>query len=315
MKIPNDSQYNFLDESIQIDEKQEKQLLSQFLTYFNQKEKENPVEELVINILNKLFENNKFHLQFINRDDPKEKDISKAYGYYSAYENNIYLIIDKSNFQTRWFGFQTDFSTLNNIKFDIFINTCVHELMHYACTNYYIQFIKIWRSTFRQFIWYVFNNVISYYFSDFVSDDIFANTTPKKFIENLAFKKAYDVYFNSLIINIRFKLSSLSKRYNDVLSTLYSQQPFEYARFFDNALINAIKLQNGTYSNAALKLYNCIHKAYIDLEPNLKNVKMNELFYQEILDFSEIACVLASYYNENINSLGLIEETLRLING
>ena len=313
MKIPSDDTYNFLDESIEINTEQERKLLAQFLDYFNKKEKNNKIEELVINILNKLFENNKFHLQLIDRNDPKEKDISKAYGFYSAYENNIYIIIDKSNFEKKWFGFQIDYNTLNNIKFDIFINTCVHELMHYACTNYYIQFIKIWRSLFRQYVWNVFSNVINYYFSDFVDSNTFTNIAPKKFIENISFKKAYDVYFNSLIINIRFKLSSLSKRYNDVLSTLYSQQPFEYARFFDNVLINAIKLQNGTYSDSAIKLYNCIHKAYIDIEPVLKDIKMNELFYQEILDFSEIACVLASYYNYNINHIGLIENTLNLI--
>ena len=305
--------YYFLNEAVQINPDQEKQLLSQFLDYLDKKEKNNKIEELLVKILNKLYVSNKFHLQLIDRNDPKTQEISKAYGYYSAYENNIYLIIDKSNFNKKWFGFQIDYNILNNIKFDIFIDTCVHELMHYACTNYYIQFIKLWRPTFRQYIWNVFYNIINFYFSDFVDNNIFANTTPKQFMENPAFKKAYDVYFNSLIINIRFKLSSLSKRYNDVLSTLYSQQPFEYARFFDNVLINAIKLQNGTYSDTAIKLYNCIHKAYIDIEPNLKDVRMSELFYQEILDFSEIACVLASYYKYNIDHINLIEETLNLI--
>lgn len=312
MNILNNNYY-FLNESVGISPIQEKQLLSQFLDYLNKKEKNNKIEELLVKVLNKLFENDKFHLQLIDRNDPKIQEISKAYGYYSAYENNIYLIIDKSNFDKKWFGFQINYNVLNNIKFDVFTNTCVHELMHYACTNYYIQFIKLWRATFRQYIWDVFYNIINFYFSDFVDDNIFTNTTPKNFMEDPAFKKAYDVYFNSLIINIRFKLSSLSKRYNDVLSTLYSQQPFEYARFFDNVLINAIKLQNGTYSDTAIKLYNCIHKAYIDIEPNLKDVRMTELFYQEILDFSEIACVLASYYNYNINHINLIEETLSLI--
>ena len=157
------------------------------------------------------------------------------------------------------------------------------------------------------------SNVVKFYFSDFVDPDVFKAVSSAQFIESVPFRKAYDTYYNSLLINIRFRYKSLVKRYNDVLSTLYSKHPFEYARFFDNILINTLKLQNGDFSDVSIALYRCIQKAYIDMEPELASVKMNELFYQEMLDFSEIACVFANHYKHSRKYSKLVLDTLQLI--
>lgn len=313
MKIPNIyRQYKILDESIDLSEEQEKAILQQFLTYLDQKNDKDQIETIIVRILNILFSRNRFRLQLIDRSDPQYNDLSRAYGYYSAYENIIYLIMDKSNFTNE------KYTKLNNRDLTLFIETCIHELIHYTCTNYYLGFIKIWDSIFRQHTYHIFSNVVNLYFNDFIDNDTLVDSndkviTPDSFLKNINFNKAYYSYYNSLLINIRFRYKSLIKRYNDVLSTLYSKQDFIYARFFDNVLINTIKLQNGDFSDTSIKLYRCIQKAYIDMEPKLLNEMNHELFYQELLDFSEIACVFSNHYKVSTKFEKLIAETLKLI--
>ena len=305
--------YVFLNESseITLSKDQEKDLINQFLDYINNKEEKDFVESSLVNILYSLNAKDILNIKVVDRDI--KSDLSSAYGYYSAYENKIYLVVDKSNFNTKWFGLKTDYNNFYKNDLSKFVKTMIHELMHYACSNYYNDYIKIWNSTFKQFIYDVLSNVLRFYFSDFVSTEVFKTISSDAFIKDPNFKRAFDTYYNSLLINIRFRYKSLIKRYNDVLSTLYSKHSFEYARFFDNILINAIKLQSGDFSDVPLKLYRCINKAYIDLESNFSNIKMSELFYQELLDFSEISCVLANYYKYTTKYSKMILDTLELI--
>ena len=299
-----------------IDHEREDKLIVQILNSLSNRLNDNDIimTELLRTLTN-LHNKDQFHIMLIDRNNPNDKDsdLSNAYGYFSAYENNIYLVTDKSNFERKWLGLMTNYDTFKSNDISLFISTCLHELMHYACTNYFNSYVKIWRETIRSFIWNVFNNVRSNYFYDFVDNDVFNNITSKNFINSSGFKDAFDAYYNSLIINIKFRLKSLTKRYNDVLSTLYSKHDYKYARFFDNILVNAIKLQEGNISKTALKLYGSIYKAYIDIEPTLSNVKINNYFYQELLDFSEISCVLANYYKYAPKHIMHIKKTLALI--
>lgn len=303
----------FLDESLQLTDDQEKHILNQFLTFLQSKEDKDPVELELVRVLTILNERGRFHLQLIDRSNVKSRDLSAAYGYYSAYENIVYLVVDKSNFESKWLGLATNFNMLQDDSIRMFVSTCIHELIHYTCTNHYQDFIMIWNSTFRQHLWNIFSNIVNFCYQDFVEPETFQSTTQQAFLESTNFRKAFDTYYNSLLINIKFRYKSIVKRYNDILSTLYSKHPFEYARFFDNILISTIKLQNGDYSDLAIKLYRCIHKAYIDMEPELASVKMNELFYQEMLDFSEISCVFANHYKNSKKYSKLVLDTLKLI--
>ena len=301
----------FLNESFQMTDEEELSLLEQILNSLQEKPNKTEIEEVLINLLYSLKDRSILKLKFVNRNE--KSDISNAYGYYSSYENLIYLVLDKSNFDTKWFGLKTDYTKIVTSNFDHLIQTLLHELIHYTCSNYYQGFIQLWNDTFKSFLYYTFKNLVNFYFSDFVSIEVFKSMSPKTFIDNIDFKKTFDTYYNSLLINIKFRYKSFIKKYNDILSTLYSKYNFQYARFFDNVLINAIKLQNGDYSDTPLKLFNCIKKAYRDLEPSLNNINMHVLHYQEILDFSEIACVLSTYYKYSPTYSKLILKTLQLI--
>lgn len=291
---------------------QEKALLNQFLQLLSENISGDNIATLLYNILLNLNERGQFHLQLVDRDD-KTNDMSDAYGYYSAYENNIYLVVDKTNFASKWFGLATDYDTLNSVDLTRFKKTCVHEMMHYCCTNYYQAFLKIWYQPIRTYIWNVFTYLVENYFYDFVDRDTFNKYTPKQFLAHPNFKKGYETYYNSISINMRFRLKSSAKRYNDVLSNLYSKQDFLFARFIDNILVGAMKLREHMFNEQSFKIYIALKNSYIKMEPTLANIKMNIGFCQELLDFSEIPCVFATFYDSCPLHSKYIEETLKLI--
>ena len=303
--ILNGKYLSILNESnLSLTEEQQNIIIQQFLDYLKNKPDKDSIELTIIKILDLLHSKQRFKLQLIDREDPTNKDLMRAFGYYSAYENNLYIVLDKSNF------IGSGYNKLQNKDLSIFLETCIHEVLHYISTNYYINYIAIWDPTFRSFIWRVLVNIIELYYEDFVEDD---DISKDAFLSDPRFGYAYKAYYNCILINLRFRYKSLIKRYNDCLSTLYSKQSFEYARFFDNVLINTIKLQQADFSDCAVKLYRCIQKAYIDLEPALANHVNSELFYQELLDFSEISCIFANHYKLSSKFTKLIQDTLNLV--
>ena len=104
-------EYELLDESITLTVEQETKLLTQFLQYLGTKANKDDIEKELVKILNLLNERGRFHLQLVDRKDQKNRDLAIAYGYYSAYENTIYLVLDKSNFESKWLGLITDFNS------------------------------------------------------------------------------------------------------------------------------------------------------------------------------------------------------------
>lgn len=287
------------------------ELVNQVLTTLKNRSNLDDIEIELLRALQRLAQKGRFKIKIYEAGSDDENEYT--YGYFSAFENCIYLIANKKDFQTKWLGLAVDYDNFSNESFDHFISTALHELMHYTCSNAYESYNKIWRKTFRSFLWSVFDNICNNYFFDFVSKDVYDNVTNKAFISSPDFKRAFDAYYNSLSINMRFRSSSFIKRYNDLLSTLYSKHNFRYARFFDNILVNVHKLAIGEFTPTSLKIYQCIGEAYSAIEPSLKNVKINNLFYQEMYEFSEISCVLSTYYKNAPKHRNSIIETLKLI--
>lgn len=303
-----------LSESFEITPETESSLLNQLLDSLRNKATKDNIEEILVNILYSLKDKGVLKLKFVNRNSSsKESFNTRVYGFYSPFDNVIYLCLDDSNFDTKWFGMVSDYSKIIEKDYDRLLLTLLHELIHYTCVNRYLTFIKIWNDIFKKFLWAVFDNIAKYYFGDFVEIETFKNMTSSSFINSIDFKKSFDTYYNSQLINIRFRYKSHIKLYNDVLSTLYSKQKFEYARFFDNVLINALKLQREEFSNTPLEVFKCIRKAYTDIEPLMMDVKINSLHYQELFNFSEISCIMANNYRHSPLFTKLILNTLKSI--
>ena len=296
-----------------LDKESERILINNFLNSLENKITDNEIEKELLRTLRSLNSRDQFRIRFVNNTDSRDDDLVGAYGYYSSFDNTICLIADYKYFETKWFGLKTDYSTFKDEYMNHFLTTCLHELMHYASTNIAENFLKIWRPTMYTFIYNVFQNLCQLSFYNFVDKDVFKSMNYKKFMETNEFKKAFDIYFKSVIINIRFRMKSLVKRYNDILSTLYSKHNFQYARFFDNVFINAIKLSEHRFTKASTDLFNSIRLSYNVIEPTFSDIKMNSLFYQEILDFSEIPCMLSTYYEYVSRNVNNIISTLKLI--
>lgn len=273
-----------------------------------------PIYKQLYTSLVSLYHRGCFKLHFMDRNAEKDNLMRYTYGYYSAYENAIYLVVDKNNFETKWLGLATDYDNFTEKSIKSFVVTCVHELMHYCCNNYNESFVKIWRQTIYTHIWNTFKNLIDSSFYDFVDPISAHNISAEQFFNDPNYKKAFDTYFNSIMINIKFRLHSLTKRYNDILSTLYSKHPFLFARFFDNVLVCGIKLHEGIFTSVTMKIYYALQKAYYDVNPQFRNIKMYSLFYQEMFDFSEIACIFATYAKYAPKQQHLVIKTLELIN-
>ena len=305
----------FLEE--QLTPEQDKDLVQKFLSSFSGKiESSDEITTILYKVLVNLFNKNQLHMQFINRNNISNNIMNLAYGYYNSYENNIYIMVDKDTFESKWLGLATDYSTIKDVHINAFITTCLHELIHFICTNYFNSFMSVWKSVFHRHIWYIFTYLINNNFYGFVDKETFKNISPKSFIEDPNFKKAFDQYFNSISVNMRFKIRSDTKRYNDILSTLYSKQNFKFGRFVDNVLINAMRIKDQSFGKTSTLLYQAIAYAYISLEPNLNNnlKELNKiLFWQELFDFSEIACVFATIYKYCPIHSKHVKETLLLV--
>ena len=271
-----------------------------------------PIYKQLYIALDNLYNKNQFKIHFVTNND-SDRMIKYTYGYYSAYENSIYLVVDKDNFESKWFGVATDYDNFTEKSIRSFVITCTHELMHYCSNTYYEAFIKIWRQTMYTHIWDVFKNIIDRDYYEFMDPISAHNISQKEFINNPSYKATFDAYFNSIMINIRFRLQSLNKRYNDILSTLYSRQKFMYARFFDNVLVSGIKLHEGVFNNTTMKIYHAIQSAYYNMSPMFRNIKMYSMFYQELFDFSEVACIFATYSKWAPDQAKLVLKTLQLI--
>ena len=286
-------------------------LITQLLNALKNKPNLDEVEMELLRALQRLALKDRLRIKIY--DDDYETNAGRTYGYFSPFQNCIYLMAAKTDFQTKWLGLATNYDLINDNSFEHFTLTILHELIHYVCSNSYESYCKLWKDTIKNFLWIVFNNICDSYFFDFVSKDVYNNISSKDFINSNNFKKAFDTYYNSLSINMKFRSSSFTKRYNDLLSTLYSKHNFAYARFFDNVLINVHKLATGDFTKTSVGVYNCIKDAYPMLVPDLQNVKINNLFYQELYEFSEISCVLATYYKYAPKYKQLIIETLDLV--
>lgn len=289
----------------------EKDIISKILGVL-EKSAGSDIEEGLVKSLSRLNDRDQFHVQLIDRSSPRNRELRYAYGYYSAYDNNIYLVTDETNFGKKWFGLASDFSEIRIDEMHNFASTCLHELMHYACTNFFEAFNKIWRNTIKSYAWALFQGIVNTAFFDFADRSVFSSVGSREFLMSPDFRRAFDAYYTSVTINTRFRLKSITKRYSDILSTLYSKHSFAYARFFDNILVNAIKLQEGNFSKASMKLYSCLRNTYYVIEPSLADVKIKSLHYQEIFDFSEIVCVLATHYDKLVKNKGNILDTLSL---
>lgn len=270
----------------------------------------NELYSKIVNCLMRLNYRDKFKITFNSKLD----DEISTYGYYSAYDNTMHLIVNKNDFGRKWFGLITDYDAINTKSIDAFMSTCAHELMHFCCTNYYEKYIAIWKDTMYKHLWTTYNILVNTALYSYIDNNNYSDITPKKFLEDPLFKKTFDAYFNSLLINVQFRLRTFIKRYNDILSTMYSKFPFKYARFFDNVIISGSKLPEGIFKHNTIALYKAIKEAYYILEPELKNVKINSLFYQEVLDLSEISCIFATYYQYAPKYQKMVYNTLSLIN-
>lgn len=268
----------------------------------------------LIKVLKVLADRNLFHIKIVDRNNKDEK-LSATYGYYSSFENDINLVLDSRAFQTKWFGMQPDYNVINVSEESLarFIYTSTHELMHFVCSNRFISYLNIWRNSFKEYINTFFNNIITYNFYDYLDSQSLHKFNQKKFMGSNVYKETVNKYINSITINMKFRLKSTLKRYNDIMSTLYSHTDFEYARFIDNILISALKLQDGIYNSYSYTIYNNLKNTYYQLEPTLKNTKMTSLCYQELFDFSEISCVYAGYYKYCPNHQEQIIRSLELI--
>nr|DAE84980.1 MAG TPA: hypothetical protein [Caudoviricetes sp.] len=272
-----------------------------------------PIYKQLYIALDNLYNRGQFKIHFIDANKDSDRMIKYTYGYYSAFKNSIYLVVDKDNFESKWFGVATDYDNFTEKSIKSFVVTCTHELMHYCSNTYYESFVKIWRQTMYTHIWNVFKHIIDRDFYEFVDPISAHNFSQKDFLESADYKATFDAYFNSIMINIKFRLQSLNKRYNDILSTLYSKQKFMYARFFDNVLVSTIKLHEGVFNDTSMKIYHAIQSAYYDMAPSFRNIKMYSMFYQELFDFSEVACIFATYAKWAPDQMKLVLKTLQLI--
>lgn len=299
---------------IEITKEQEKAIINSYLKEIQHRVDKFAPNIKLIKILQNLHQYNQLHIKIVDRDDPSEK-LRNSYGYYSSYDNDIHLVLDKRFFKSGMFGLSTDYNNINIDDISVLrvIYTCIHELMHFTCNNRYTQYNDIWKEPFKKFITYFFNGIINNNFYDYLDASVINKYTPATFMKNPMFKEAFNRYYNSILINMQFRIKSTLKRYNDIMSTLYSKSDFEYARFFDNILVNALKLQEGVYTTQSYNIYNTLKNTYYLMEPTLKGAKLNSLHYQELFDLSEISCIFAAYYRFAPKYNKYVDKTLALL--
>ena len=273
-----------------------------------------PMYDAITNSIISLRNKNRLVVKLYDKLNIKE-DVEKykyIYGYYSPFSNIMVIFLRKENFGKKFFGFVTDYDSLNKEMIEELTSTFLHEIMHYIATNSYSGYIRIWDKEFKPFMWNVIQNIIHQAFEIYYEGN---DLTYNQLLKHPDLWKAFNIYYTCVTNAIKQRWLSYERIYSFSVEPLYKKVDFYIARLFDNILTRTINLLNSQdgYDSSDIPIYLAIKRTYAQRYKEISNDMGRVLFGQEMFSPTEISSYLSAYWRISPHINKLVISSLNLI--